>query len=72
MREAKNSFTLICNNCGAKSIIRQHEKRLRDEEGKYIERDIIQEGDVKIQVNYKYEEEEIVCSKCGLNINSIM
>ncbi len=39
------SFTIICNNCGAKSIVSIEEMvKYEDEEKKFVSRNIIQEG----------------------------
>lgn len=65
------SFTLICNNCGAKSTISLKEIMWHEDKyGKYYERDILQEGEVEFIVSYNYEVTEFKCNKCGLEFDN--
>lgn len=69
----KNTFTLKCNNCGAETIISLNEELLHeDEESKCYKREIVQKGNVHVSVSYGYEETEIICGNCGIQIDNTL
>jgi DNA-directed RNA polymerase subunit RPC12/RpoP len=63
-------FVLICNNCGAKTEIVESKGLLyEDSEMVWYGYNIIQKGEVNIDIHYFDQVMEIVCRKCGQRID---